>query len=128
MNVAVHGFFPNLGYTEGFRSYRIGLLAVLALCRFSLCRQMRGSNSKFKFYGIRTPPQSRKYWAFIFTGPLFDTSKSIDLNTGPLFRVSKSIDLTVRPLVQMSNFYLRVSSKHVKLLPYLLPSRFFETR
>jgi hypothetical protein len=28
----------------------------------------------------------------------------------------------------MSNFYLRVSSKHVKLLPYLLPSRFFETR
>jgi hypothetical protein len=26
-------FFRIVGYTEGFRSYRIGLLAVLALCR-----------------------------------------------------------------------------------------------
>ena len=86
----VHGFFPNcgspwifsewmspfmdffriVGYTEGFRSYRIGLLAFLALCRKMNSPQIlnanptKSPNLEFgQLVGFRPLHKSGKYWA-----------------------------------------------------------------
>jgi hypothetical protein len=62
-----------------------------------------------------------------FQIPTFGASKSIDLTVGPLYQLVQKFGICTNWYkCQISTF--RVSSKHVKLLPYLIPSRFFETR
>ena len=63
-------FFRIVGYTEGFRSYRIGLLAFLALCRKMNSPQIlnanptKSPNLEFgQLVGFRPLHKSGKYWA-----------------------------------------------------------------
>ena len=65
-------FFRIVGYTEGFRSYRIGLLAFLALCRKMISPQIlnanptKSPNLEFgQLVGFRPLHKSRKYWALL---------------------------------------------------------------
>ena len=65
-------FFRIVGYTEGFRSYRIGLLAFLALCRKMNSPQIlnanptKSPNLEFgQLVGFRPLHKSRKYWALV---------------------------------------------------------------
>ena len=73
-------FFRIVGYTEGFRSYRIGLLAFLALCRKMNSPQIlnanptKSPNLEFgQLVGFRPLHKSGKYWALLLTISVRDT-------------------------------------------------------